>query len=97
MSVDLSHERQQVHAYIDQLPAAQLSAVRHLLESMVDPLSRALANAPADDEPVTEAEAAAIRRSEEWFRNHGNGIPMEEVLADFGLSMKDFPLEKDGD
>jgi len=44
---------------------------------------------------VTEEEAAALRRSEEWFR-HNKGIPMEEVMAEFGLSMKDFPLEKHG-
>ncbi len=48
MALDLAQERQQAHTYLDQLPAAQLAAVRHLLESMVDPVSAALANAPVD-------------------------------------------------
>jgi hypothetical protein len=40
---------------------------------------------PFDDEPVTDEEAQAIRRSEAWFVTGGKGIPMEEVLADVGL------------
>ncbi len=88
--------RQHVHSLVDQLPPAQLAAVEALLSVMVDPVTQSLRNAPIDDEPVTEEEAAALRRSEEWFR-HNKGIPMEEVMAEFGLSMKDFPLEKLGD
>ena len=42
------------------LPAEKLNAVRSLLEVMVDPVSRALANAPIDDEPVTEEEERAV-------------------------------------
>jgi hypothetical protein len=88
--------RQHVHTLIDQLPPAQLAAVEGLLSALIDPVAYSIRNAPVDDEPVTEEEAAALRRSEEWFR-HNNGIPMEEVLAEFGLSMKDFPLDKHGD
>lgn len=88
--------RQHVHTLIDQLPPAQLAAVEGLLESMVNPVAHALRNAPLDDEVVTEREAEAVHRSEEWFR-HNKGIPMEEVMAEFGLSVKDFPLEKHGD
>ncbi len=88
--------RQHVHSLVDQLPPAQLAAVEGLLSVMVNPVAHALRNAPVDDEPVTEEEAAALRRSEEWFR-HNKGIPMEEVMAEFGLSMKDFSLEKHGD
>ncbi len=87
--------RQHVHSLVDQLPPAQLAAVEGLLSVMVDHVAHALRNAPIDDEPVTEEEAAALRRSEEWFR-HNKGIPMDEVMAEFGLSMKDFPLEKHG-
>lgn len=64
---------------------------------MVDPVAHSIRNAPVDDEPITEEEAAALRRSEEWIRkNGGKGIPMDEVLTEFGLSMEDFPLEKHG-
>ena len=88
MAVDLAQERQQAHAYLDQLPAAQLSAVRHLLESMVDPVSAALANAPIDDEELTEEDAEAIRRSREWFK-HNEGTPFEDVVAELGFTMDD--------
>ncbi len=85
---DLLQERQQVHAYLDQLPAAQLTAVRHLLESMVDPFSAALANAPVDDEEITEEEAESIRCSREWFKHH-EGTPFEDVVAELGFTMED--------
>ena len=64
--------RQHVHALIDQLPAAQLAAVEGLLSVMVDPVAHSIRNVPLDEEPVTEAEANAIRQSEEWFRKHGD-------------------------
>ncbi|MBV9268587.1 MAG: hypothetical protein JO061_20630 [Acidobacteriaceae bacterium] len=84
MGFDLSQERLQAHAYLDQLPAPQLSAVRHLLETMVDPLSVALANAPVDDEPLTTEDRQAIAEAVEWSK-HNEPIPLETVLADFGF------------
>ncbi len=80
--------RQHVHSLIDQLPVAQLNALAGLLESMVDPLSAALARAPVDDEEITEEDAESIRRSREWFK-HNQGTPFEEVAAELGLSMED--------
>jgi hypothetical protein len=38
-----------------------------LLEAMLDPVSRAIDQAPLDDEPVTEEEREALARSETWF------------------------------
>ncbi len=55
---------------------------------MLDPVSRALATAPEEDEEISEEEAQAVARSREWLK-HNQGIPMEEVLADFGLTMAD--------
>jgi hypothetical protein len=61
---------------------------------MLDPVPRSLAVAAMDDEPVTEEEREALAHSEAWFRGRGGiGIPME-VLADFGLTMDDFPLDQ---
>ena len=94
MFSDLSQERQQAHAYLDQLPPAQLSAVRHLLESMIDPLSVTLANAPVDDEELTEEEAESIRRSQEWFKNN-QGTSFEDVAAEFGLAIDNIQAYKD--
>lgn len=89
MALDLSQERQQAHLYLDQLSAAQLTAVRTLLESMVDPVAQAIAHAPVDDEPFTEEDRQAVAEAEEW-RKHNQPIPLETVLADFGLTMSDW-------
>ena len=89
MSLDLSQQRQQAHAYLDRLPPEQLSAVRGLLETMLDPLSRALANAPIEDEEIGAEEERAVAEAREWLK-HNEPIPHEEVLADFGLNLDDF-------
>ena len=96
MPTDVASEKRQAHELIDQLPPSQLSAVVGLLHAMLDPVARAIATAPIDDEPVTEEERQAVARSEAWFEERaGKGIPMEEVLADFGLTKDDF-AEKHG-
>jgi hypothetical protein len=81
--------RHHVHALVDQLPPVQLAAVETLLQSMLDPLSMKLALAPIDDEPFTEEDRQAIAEADEWSK-HNQPIPMEEVLADFGLTMADW-------
>jgi hypothetical protein len=79
------------HAYelIDRLPAAQLTAVVGLLEAILDPVSRSLANARADDEPVTQEEAREIAAARASM-DRGEGIPHEKVLAELGLTSEDF-------
>ena len=89
----MSDSRQHIHALIDQLDAGQLAAVGQLLEVMTDPVARSLANAPVDDEPLTQEESDALDRAEEWLK-HNKPIPHEAVLAEFGLSLADFPLRK---
>jgi hypothetical protein len=89
MALDFVQERQQAHAYLDRLPPAQLSAVRGLLETMLAPLSRTLANAPIEDEPISAEEERSVAGSREWLK-HNKPIPHEEVLAEFGLTAEDF-------
>jgi hypothetical protein len=85
MALDLQQERQQAHALLDLLPPAKLGAVRSLLEVMVHD----------DDEPVTEEDRRRFHEGQAWFAQRGGkGIPMEDVLADFGLKPEDFPLKK---
>jgi hypothetical protein len=86
---DLGEQRQHVHAYIDRLPGDQLTVVCGLLEAMLSPLDRKLALAPIDDEPVTPEDKAAIQAGVASLER-GGGASMEEVLADFGLTMDDF-------
>ena len=84
-----TNPRQQAHELIDRMAPNQVSAVVGLLETMLDPVSLAIANAPYDDEPVSEAEAREIAADREWFKNN-KGIPNEEVLAEYGLTTEDF-------
>lgn len=81
--------RHHVHALVDQLPPVQLAAVETLLQSMLDPLAQKLATAEIDDEPLTDEERRSLDEAIEWSK-HNKPIPMEEVLADFGLTIADW-------
>ncbi len=61
---------------------------------LFDPVQRALATAPSDDEPVTEQDRQRFHKGQSWFAQRGRGTPMEEVLAEFGLNSEDFPLDR---
>lgn len=95
-----AEQKQHAHELVDRLDSGQLDAVVRLLEVMTDPLSRSLANAPIDDEPVTREDARDIAAARAAF-DRGEGIPNEQVLAEFGLTTEDFermgrtPLEPD--
>lgn len=80
-----AEQKRHAHDMLDRLDANQLDAVVCLLEVMTDPVARSLANAPIDDEPVTEEEARDIAAARASF-DRGEGIPHEQVLAEFGLS-----------
>ena len=75
-----SNTRHHVHALVDQLPPVQLAAIEGLLRSMLDAV---------DDDRLTEEDRAAIRAGLASLDENG-GIPMEAVLADFGLTTADF-------
>jgi len=78
-----------VHALVDQLAPVQLTALETLLQSMLDPLSRKLALAPIDDEPLTEEDRKSLAEADEHLK-HNEPIPLEEVLADLNLTMEDW-------
>ena len=79
MPLDLQQELQQAHALLDLLPLAKLGVVRSLLAVMVD---------DDDEEELTEEDRRALRSSDEYFRNGGQGIPFEQVVADLGFTME---------
>jgi hypothetical protein len=80
MAFDLQEERLQAHALLDLLPPAKLGAVRSLLEVMID---------ADDDGELTEEDRIAIQAGLDSLEKYG-AIPMEDVRADFGLTMADF-------
>jgi len=63
----MSDTRQHVHELIDRQPSFQLTAVAGLLEAMLDPVTWAVANAPQDDEPVTDEDVRRFREGQAWF------------------------------
>ncbi|HEY4765565.1 MAG TPA: hypothetical protein VIH75_17970 [Candidatus Sulfotelmatobacter sp.] len=82
------NEKQQAHDLIERLAPGQISAVVHLLEVMADPVARAIAKAPFDDEPVTAEEEKSLAEAREWLK-HNKPIPHEQVLAELGITQED--------
>lgn len=84
-----TNPKQQAHELIDRISIGQASAVVGLLEAMLDPVSIALANAPYDDEPVSDEEARDIAEARAAYAR-GEVVSNDEVLAEFGLTAADF-------
>ena len=89
MEMTMTRQREQAHTLLDVLPEEKLVAVYSLLEVLVDPVSRSLANAPYDDEPVREEEARDIIESRAACAR-GEIVSNDEVLAEFGLTAREF-------
>jgi hypothetical protein len=85
----MANTKEHAHELIDRLAPGQIAAVVGLLEIMLDPVARNLANAPVEDEPISEEENRAVAASKAWLKDH-EPIPHEEVLAEFGLTSEDF-------
>jgi hypothetical protein len=82
--------KQQAHELIERMAPGQIFAVVTVMETMLDPVSRAIANAPIDDEPETDAERQAVAASKAWMAEHpGQGIPFEELLSEFDVSAEE--------
>ena len=58
----LANAKEQAHELIERLAPSQVTAVVGLLEAMLDPDSRAIGNAPADEEPPTLDAEKALER-----------------------------------
>ena len=90
MATDATNPKQEAHELIDRISTAQASAVVTLITSMLDPVDRAIANAPFEDEPISDEENRAVAASKAWLAEHpGEGIPHEELLAEFGIKPED--------
>jgi hypothetical protein len=82
------------HALIERLAPTQIAAVVGLLEAMLDPVARAIANAPLDDEPLTAEEEKALDESREWLK-HNKAIPHEQVLAELEITREEIDNYKE--
>ena len=81
----MADTKERAYELIDKLRPSQLTAVVGLLEAMLEPLSKFLANVPVEEDlsPETIAAIDAARAS----LARGEGIPHEEILREFGLSI----------
>jgi hypothetical protein len=79
-------DKQHAVELLERLRPGQLSAVVHLLETMVSP---DVISPEEDGDTLSPAEAKAIAEADEWSK-HNEPIPHEQVLAEFGLTMADW-------
>jgi len=95
--METAPDKRHAHELIQKLPASQVStAIRFLEFMLLDPVARAAAMAPSDDEPVTSEDRRRFLEGQTWFaRRGGNGVPMAEVLAEFDLKPEDLPHPPD--
>jgi hypothetical protein len=84
----MAADKKHAHELIDRLAPSQVPAVVGMLEALLDPVSRAIANAPVDDEPLTAAEEEALDEAREWSK-HNEGIPHKQVLAELGITQEE--------
>ena len=91
---DQAQEKQQIHELVDRLAPGQVHAVRGLLQAMLDPVSRAIANAPLDDEPLTTEEAQALVEARDWLQ-HNRPIPHEQVLTELDITKEEIENYKE--
>jgi hypothetical protein len=87
MAQAATNPKQEAHELIERISTAQASAVVTLITSMLDPVDRAIANAPFEDEEISEEEERAVAASKAWLAEHpGEGIPFEDLLSEFGVT-----------
>jgi hypothetical protein len=84
-SMNVGSEKDHAHELIERLPDSEIAtAVRFLEFMLLDPVRRALAAAPPDDEPVTEQDRQRFRSGQAWFAQRGKGVPMEKCSPSSG-------------
>ena len=76
--------RERLHALLDELPDDRLDEAEATIAALTAPF-RPLAEAPEDDEPLTDEDLAAIERGRAAYRR-GEAIPDDEVLTDEDLA-----------
>jgi len=84
----MAADKEHAHELIDQLPLSQVPAAIGMLESLLDPVAHAIANAPIDDEPLPAADEKALAEAREWSK-HNKGTPHEEFLAELGITQEE--------
>ena len=96
MAYAATNPKQQAHELINRLSTGQASAAVIFINAMLDPVDRAIANAPFEDEQISEEETHAVAASKAWMAEHpGQGIPFEDLLSDFGVTAEELRRSQD--
>jgi Arc/MetJ-type ribon-helix-helix transcriptional regulator len=83
----MAGDKQHAHELIERLAPSQVPAAVGMLESLLDPVARAIAKPPIDDGPVTEEEERAVAESREWLK-HNKGIRTSKCWLKWGSRRK---------
>lgn len=84
----MAADKQHAHELIERLAPSQVSAAIGMLERLLDPVSRAVANAPIDDEPLSSQDEMALAEASDWAR-HNKATPHEDFLAELGITQEE--------
>ena len=82
MAANVIPDKQQVHELVERLAPSQLSAIRGILEAMLDPIARSIVNAPIEAEEITPETAAELDHAS---IERGEGISHDDILREFGV------------
>ena len=74
---------------VDHIPEPDVTSARGYLRSLVDPVERALIDAPTDHEPMSEHERTTWEADERRRRRGESPISGEEVLRELGFTESD--------
>ena len=89
MATNQDETRLRLKELIDELPEGDLHAVKRyiqFLHYLDDPFAVSMAEAPLDDEPLTDEDIAALEEAEEDIKA-GRLIPAEELYRELGLRL----------
>ncbi|WP_067936523.1 hypothetical protein [Alicyclobacillus kakegawensis] len=78
--------REDLHRLVNEIPDSELNAAQRFLEFLrdVDPVRKALAAAPVDDEPETAEEIEGVEEAEADIRA-GRTMTTDELRRELGL------------
>jgi hypothetical protein len=68
--------RAELHRLLDRIPPGEVATAKRFLESLADPVARALREAPLDDEPETPEEIAAVHAA---LADPAADLPFEQI------------------
>jgi len=78
--------KERAHQLIERMVPEQVPVAVDALERLIDPVAYSLANAPFEDEEISEEEEEAVARAR---AETGPGTSMEDLMVELGFSAED--------